>query len=170
VPERNPLVDKPQPAAAAVFIKHRPEKDLAAQVTLQVVPIDEATDREVEVVTRMLEGQPPTELTRQNIQARLRGQLDLFNLLNGNTITSYNARYGAAWPQAVAEVGAGRARVWRLYMAASAMNFEAARTQIHQVLAVRDDHGAGGMPLRPDWDSDRPADAGDRARAGASPG
>ena len=43
-------------------------------VTLQVVPIDEATDREVEVVTRMLEGQPPTELTRQNIQARLRGQ------------------------------------------------------------------------------------------------
>ena len=43
-------------------------------VTLQVVPIDDATDREVEVVTRMLEGQPPTELTRQNIQARLRGQ------------------------------------------------------------------------------------------------
>jgi hypothetical protein len=35
-------------------------------------------------------------------QARLRGQLDLFNLLNGNTITSYNARYGPAWPQAVA--------------------------------------------------------------------
>ena len=33
VPERNPLVDKPQPAAAAVFIKHRPEKDLASQVT-----------------------------------------------------------------------------------------------------------------------------------------
>ena len=32
VPERNPLVDKPQPAAAAVFIKHRPEKDLAPQV------------------------------------------------------------------------------------------------------------------------------------------
>jgi NAD+ synthase (glutamine-hydrolysing) len=43
-------------------------------VTLQVEPIDEATDREVEVVTRMLDGQPPTELTRQNIQARLRGQ------------------------------------------------------------------------------------------------
>ncbi len=31
VPERNPLVDKPQPAAAAVFIKHRPDKNLAAQ-------------------------------------------------------------------------------------------------------------------------------------------
>jgi type III secretion protein J len=33
VPERNPLSDKPQPAAAAVFIKHRPDKDLAPQVT-----------------------------------------------------------------------------------------------------------------------------------------
>ena len=43
-------------------------------MTLQIVPIDEATDREVEVVTRMLGGQPPTELTRQNVQARLRGQ------------------------------------------------------------------------------------------------
>lgn len=32
VPERNPLIDKPQPAAASVFIKHRPEKDLSGQV------------------------------------------------------------------------------------------------------------------------------------------
>lgn len=31
VPEKNPLVDKPQPAAAAVFIKHRPDKDLSGQ-------------------------------------------------------------------------------------------------------------------------------------------
>jgi len=33
VPERNPLVDKAQPAAAAVFIKHRPDRDLTSQVT-----------------------------------------------------------------------------------------------------------------------------------------
>jgi len=33
VPERNPLVDKPQPAAAAVFIKHRPDRDLSSQTT-----------------------------------------------------------------------------------------------------------------------------------------
>jgi type III secretion protein J len=31
VPERNPLADKPQPAAAAVFIKHRPDKDLSGE-------------------------------------------------------------------------------------------------------------------------------------------
>lgn len=32
VPERHPLNDKPQPAAASVFIKHRPDKDLSPQV------------------------------------------------------------------------------------------------------------------------------------------
>jgi type III secretion protein J len=32
VPERSPLSDKPQPSAAAVFIKHRPDRDLSAQV------------------------------------------------------------------------------------------------------------------------------------------
>ena len=43
-------------------------------VTLKTVPIDEATDREVEATTTMLGGAKPTELTRQNIQARIRGQ------------------------------------------------------------------------------------------------
>ncbi len=33
LPEHNPLIDKPQPAAAAVFIKHRPDKDLSGQIT-----------------------------------------------------------------------------------------------------------------------------------------
>jgi len=32
VPERNPLADKPLPAAASVFIKHRPDRDLTGQV------------------------------------------------------------------------------------------------------------------------------------------
>lgn len=31
VPEHNPLADKPQPAAASVFIKHRPDRDMASQ-------------------------------------------------------------------------------------------------------------------------------------------
>ena len=46
--------------------------DLGAH--LRIVPIDEATDRELDVVVRMLDGGTPTELTRQNVQARLRGQ------------------------------------------------------------------------------------------------
>ncbi|HEY0357863.1 MAG TPA: cyclopropane-fatty-acyl-phospholipid synthase family protein [Mycobacteriales bacterium] len=55
------------------------------------------------------------------------------------------------WDEAVAEVGLGTARVWALYMAASRLGFEQNRIQLHQVLAVRDDDGTSGMPLRPSW-------------------
>jgi NAD+ synthase (glutamine-hydrolysing) len=43
-------------------------------VELRTIPIDEATDREVQATRDMLKGGEPTELTRQNIQARIRGQ------------------------------------------------------------------------------------------------
>ena len=43
-------------------------------VELRTVPIDEATDRELAATREMLLGEEPTELTRQNVQARLRGQ------------------------------------------------------------------------------------------------
>jgi cyclopropane-fatty-acyl-phospholipid synthase len=52
------------------------------------------------------------------------------------------------WDEAVEHVGAARARVWRLYMAGAAINFEAGRTSVHQVLAVnKGATGASGMPL-----------------------
>lgn len=57
------------------------------------------------------------------------------------------------WDRSVAEIGAGRARVWRLYMAASAIGFQSGALQIHQVLAVRNDKGRSGMPLRPRFGS-----------------
>jgi NAD+ synthase (glutamine-hydrolysing) len=41
-------------------------------VALTVVPIEEAFDREVEATERMLGGGEPTEITRQNVQARIR--------------------------------------------------------------------------------------------------
>jgi cyclopropane-fatty-acyl-phospholipid synthase len=68
------------------------------------------------------------------------------------TLRRWVANLEAGWDRAVELVGPGRARVWRLYMAASAVNFEDNRYQIHQVLAVRTDEGRSGMPLRPDWD------------------
>ena len=46
----------------------------ALGVALHTVPLDDAYDREVEVTRAMLGGQPPGEMTRQNVQARLRGQ------------------------------------------------------------------------------------------------
>jgi cyclopropane-fatty-acyl-phospholipid synthase len=68
------------------------------------------------------------------------------------TLRAWVRNLEKSWDAAVEEVGLGRAKVWRLYMAASAMMFEAARLQIHQVLAVKDDNGRSGMPLRPDWE------------------
>jgi NAD+ synthase (glutamine-hydrolysing) len=46
----------------------------ALGVPLHTIPLDEAYDREVEAAQQMLGGQPPDALTRQNVQARLRGQ------------------------------------------------------------------------------------------------
>jgi NAD+ synthase (glutamine-hydrolysing) len=43
-------------------------------VELRTVPIDDATTREIAATEEMLQGEPLTELTRQNIQARIRGQ------------------------------------------------------------------------------------------------
>jgi cyclopropane-fatty-acyl-phospholipid synthase len=65
------------------------------------------------------------------------------------TLRAWVGNLEANWDEAVAEVGSRRARVWRLYMAASALNFEAGRTQVHQVLAVKLDRGPAGLPLRP---------------------
>ncbi|MDX3457782.1 cyclopropane-fatty-acyl-phospholipid synthase [Streptomyces sp. ME02-8801-2C] len=55
----------------------------------------------------------------------------------------------ADWARAQQLAGPGRARVWRLYMAASALAFEHNRLGVNQVLAVRTSgSGASGMPLR----------------------
>jgi cyclopropane-fatty-acyl-phospholipid synthase len=68
------------------------------------------------------------------------------------TLRAWVRNLEGSWDAAVAEAGPGRARVWRLYMAASALNFEAGRTQVHQVLAIRLDRGRSGLPLRPGFD------------------
>ena len=66
------------------------------------------------------------------------------------TLRRWVANLEKSWDAAVEEVGVNRARVWRLYMAGSALNFEAGRTQVHHILAVpRTDDGVSGVPLRP---------------------
>jgi cyclopropane-fatty-acyl-phospholipid synthase len=65
------------------------------------------------------------------------------------TLRRWVANLEAEWRRAVGIVGAGRARVWRLYMAASALGFERNRIGVNQVLAVRTpDSGDSGVPLR----------------------
>jgi cyclopropane-fatty-acyl-phospholipid synthase len=53
--------------------------------------------------------------------------------------------------EAVQEVGEQRARVWRLYMAGSAVGFERHHLEIHQVLCVKPVDGVSGVALRPDF-------------------
>src|ERR1700729_2389827 len=61
------------------------------------------------------------------------------------------------WDEAVAEVGEGTARVWRLYMAGSRLGFERNQIQLHQMLGVKlGERGESGMPLRPDWEPPAP--------------
>ncbi|WP_420034028.1 class I SAM-dependent methyltransferase [Streptomyces sp. cg28] len=53
------------------------------------------------------------------------------------------------WAEALKLVSPGRARIWRLYMAASALSFERNKIGVNQILAVRTPAaGASGMPLR----------------------
>ncbi|NEE16814.1 methyltransferase domain-containing protein [Streptomyces sp. SID7499] len=65
------------------------------------------------------------------------------------TLRHWVERLEADWQRAAQLAGPGRARVWRLYMAASALAFERNRIGVNQVLAVRTpDPGTSGMPLR----------------------
>jgi cyclopropane-fatty-acyl-phospholipid synthase len=79
------------------------------------------------------------------------------------TLAAWCANLEAHWDEAVAEVGQGTARVWRLYMAGSQLGFDRNVVELHQVLGVKlHADGSSGMPLRPDWE---PAEA--RAKASA---
>jgi cyclopropane-fatty-acyl-phospholipid synthase len=69
------------------------------------------------------------------------------------TLAAWCANLDAHADEAVAEVGEGTARVWRLYMAGSRLGFERNQIQLHQVLCVRlAPDGVSGMPLRPHWE------------------
>ncbi|MGW2690767.1 class I SAM-dependent methyltransferase [Streptomyces sp. NPDC001296] len=66
------------------------------------------------------------------------------------TLRAWVGGLEAQWGRAQSLAGPGRARVWRLYMAASALAFERNRIGVNQVLAVRTpESGASGLPLRP---------------------
>lgn len=65
------------------------------------------------------------------------------------TLRAWVARLEDHWQAAVRLTSPGRARVWRLYMAASALGFEHGRLGVNQVLAVKPAAaGRSGLPLR----------------------
>jgi cyclopropane-fatty-acyl-phospholipid synthase len=53
------------------------------------------------------------------------------------TLRSWVSNLEANWDEAVRLSSAGRARVWRLYMAGSALSFEAGHIGVNQILAVK---------------------------------
>ncbi|MDQ3957589.1 MAG: cyclopropane-fatty-acyl-phospholipid synthase family protein [Actinomycetota bacterium] len=68
------------------------------------------------------------------------------------TLRAWVSNLEDRWDEAVRLAGLGRAKVWRLYMAGSALGFDAGRLNVHQVLAARqDDHGAAAMPMTRDF-------------------
>ncbi|MFJ8108232.1 class I SAM-dependent methyltransferase [Streptomyces sp. NPDC096132] len=69
------------------------------------------------------------------------------------TLRAWVTRLEENWDDAVRLVGPARARIWRLYMAASAVGFERNTMGVNQVLAVRAaDDGASGMRWARDGD------------------
>ncbi|MFF5446981.1 class I SAM-dependent methyltransferase [Streptomyces sp. NPDC012888] len=65
------------------------------------------------------------------------------------TLRAWVQRLEASWDEAVRLTSPGRARVWQLYMAASALGFERGGLGVNQVLAVRAEPGGiSGLPLR----------------------
>ncbi|MFE9848942.1 class I SAM-dependent methyltransferase [Streptomyces sp. NPDC005576] len=65
------------------------------------------------------------------------------------TLRQWVANLEENWTAAVAATSPGRARVWRLYMAASALSFEHNKIGVNQILAVKPtEAGGSGMPAR----------------------
>ncbi|GAA2059971.1 cyclopropane-fatty-acyl-phospholipid synthase family protein [Streptomyces albiaxialis] len=65
------------------------------------------------------------------------------------TLRAWVANLESDFGRAVRLSSPGRARIWRLYMAASALAFERNRIGVNQVLAVKTpESGASGLPLR----------------------
>jgi cyclopropane-fatty-acyl-phospholipid synthase len=63
------------------------------------------------------------------------------------TLRTWVANLEANWDEAVSLAGEARARIWRLYLAGSALGFEGGRINLHQVLGVKtSDAGRSGMP------------------------
>ena len=63
------------------------------------------------------------------------------------TLRAWVANLEDSWAQAVGFSSAGRARIWRLYMAGSALAFTANRLGVNQILAVKcDERGHSGIP------------------------
>ncbi|MEV3990277.1 cyclopropane-fatty-acyl-phospholipid synthase family protein [Streptomyces sp. NPDC049837] len=130
-------------------ISRRPEKDEAAY------HVDDFIDRYVFPDGELAPvGRTTTALEDAGFEVR---DVEAIREHYGLTLRRWVTNLESRWAEAVRLTSPGRARVWRLYMAASAVSFERNRIGVNQILAVRTpDDGVSGLPLRPREWTERP--------------
>ncbi|MEU0969963.1 class I SAM-dependent methyltransferase [Streptomyces sp. NPDC005917] len=122
-------------------IARRPRREEAAYHVDQFIDAYVFPDGELAPI-----GTTVTQLERAGFEVR---DVESIREHYARTLRQWVARLEADWERAVRLTSPGRARVWRLYMAASALAFERNRIGVNQVLAVRTpEPGASGLPLR----------------------
>ncbi|MBG0854729.1 class I SAM-dependent methyltransferase [Streptomyces spinoverrucosus] len=122
-------------------IARRPQQDESAYHVDEFIDSYVFPDGELQPI-----GATVTQLERAGFEVR---DVESIREHYALTLRRWVANLEADWARAVRLTSPGRARVWRLYMAASALSFERNRIGVNQVLAVRTpDSGASGMPLR----------------------
>ncbi|MFL3868736.1 cyclopropane-fatty-acyl-phospholipid synthase family protein [Streptomyces griseobrunneus] len=122
-------------------IARRPEKDEDAYRIDEFIDSYVFPDGELAPVGRTLSLLEEAGFEARDVQA-LREHYAL-------TLRHWVANLERRWEEAVRATSPGRARVWRLYMAASALSFERNSIGVNQILAVRpQDGGSARLPLR----------------------
>ncbi|MFJ2092239.1 class I SAM-dependent methyltransferase [Streptomyces sp. NPDC087901] len=126
-------------------IARRPEKDESAYHVDEFIDAYVFPDGELAPVGRTVATLEEAGFETRDVES-LREHYAL-------TLRSWVANLERDWDSAVRMTTPGRARVWRLYMAASALSFEHNKIGVNQILAVRPAEGGGArMPLRArDW-------------------
>ncbi|AIR98799.1 SAM-dependent methyltransferase [Streptomyces glaucescens] len=122
-------------------IARRPQRDETAYSVDEFIDAYVFPDGELAPI-----GTTVTQLERAGFEVR---DVESIREHYALTLRRWVANLESGWAEAVRLTSPGRARVWRLYMAASALAFERNRIGVNQVLAVRTpESGASGMPLR----------------------
>ncbi|MFF8913791.1 class I SAM-dependent methyltransferase [Streptomyces sp. NPDC015032] len=122
-------------------IARRPEKDESAYQVDEFIDAYVFPDGELAPVGRTV-----TTLEEAGFETR---DVESIREHYARTLRSWVANLEKHWDRAVRMTSPGRARVWRLYMAASALSFEHNKIGVNQILVVRPaEGGASRMPLR----------------------
>ncbi|MFI6726161.1 cyclopropane-fatty-acyl-phospholipid synthase family protein [Streptomyces sp. R-74717] len=126
-------------------IARRPERDESAYHVDEFIDAYVFPDGELAPVGRTV-----TTLEEAGFEAR---DVESIREHYALTLRSWVTNLEKNWDRAVRMTSPGRARVWRLYMAASALSFEHNKIGVNQILVVRPaEGGAARMPLRArDW-------------------